>query len=421
MIAFIVAVLIALSVSFLCSLAEATLLSLTPAQLALLSSKHKGLGALWQGFKAQIERPIAVVLILNTAAHTIGGSVAGAQFDEIFGDEWILVFSLIFTFLMVQYTEILPKTLGVRYNVALAVLLGRPLAWLLKALSSFVALAHWINRPFEGRKRGTTERMATLEELAALAGLARISNLIGTHQERIIRGASRLSQMRVRNVMIPMEQVTFLSTGQRIVDAVLAAHMDPHTRFPVIDEGNRDRVVGYVNFKEMIYYMRTNPNDPSLMGIMRPVHFVKPDEMASTLLRDFVDKHIHIAIVSSEDGQTLGLVTLEDIVEELVGELEDEFDRLPRMCHALSGGTWMVGGGFPVQDFARRLGVTLPDATGTLSAWQIRQMGKVPAVNDTYRLPAEDGRPQMEFQVRRTRRGQIFEVAVNVKPQPAII
>jgi len=98
MIAFIVAVLIALSVSFLCSLAEATLLSLTPAQLALLSSKHKGLGALWQGFKAQIERPIAVVLILNTAAHTIGASVAGAQFDEIFGDEWILVFSLISLF-----------------------------------------------------------------------------------------------------------------------------------------------------------------------------------------------------------------------------------------------------------------------------------------------------------------------------------
>ena len=418
---FLLSVFLALSVSTVCSLIEGTLLSLTPGQVAALSAKNPRLGAIWQQFKTHIERPIAVVLILNTSAHTIGAAVAGAEFHKLFGGKWIVTFSLIFTFLMLQYTEILPKTLAVRHNQKLATVIARPLQILTLAFSPVVRLVHWINRPFERRRKGPAGQAATLEELSMLAGLARLSNLIGAQEERIIKGASRLSQMNVDQVMIPVEQVTFLSTRQRLVEAVAAAHLDPHTRFPVIEGDGHDRVIGYVNFKEMIYYMRTNPNDPSLTGIIRQVHFVRPDERTADLLRVFVETHIHMAIVQGADGKTLGLVTLEDIVEELVGELEDEFDRLPRMFHALSGGTWMVGGGLPVAELGRRLGVALPDPIGTTSAWQIRRMGKLPAVNDSYRLPATDSTPGFDFLVRRTRRGRIFEVAVTkIMPEEAI-
>jgi putative hemolysin len=205
--------------------------------------------------------------------------------------------------------------------------------------------------------------------------------------------------------MIPVEQVPFLSTSQSLSDAIITAHLDPHTRFPICENNDRNRVLGYVNFKEIIYHARANPADCSLRGVIRPVHYVAPEESAAELLKIFIERHEHIAIVRGADGKTRGLITLEDVVEELVGELEDEFDRLPRLFHQLSGGTWMVGGGVPVE-VAGKLGLTLPEAQGTISAWLIRRFGRVPEVNEIDQINGA------EFMIRRTRRGKIFEVAV---------
>lgn len=410
---FYLSVLIALSVSALCSLLEATVLSLTPAQIADLSRANPRLGSIWQNFKSRIERPIAVILILNTAAHTIGATLAGAKFEDAYGSQGLLWFSLLFTYLMLQFTEILPKTLGVRFNRRLAPWIAMPLLVLTRLLAPVLFLIHLVNRPFEPRRSERGQGRATMEEIAALAGLARISNLIGPHQERIIHGAFRLSELNARQVMIPVEQVTFMSTAKPLMDCIVAAHLDPHTRFPIIAGDDPNQVLGYVNFKEMIYRARTNPSDHSLEGIIRPVHFALPDQPAAQLMKVFVDQHEHMAVVRDAFGKTLGIVTLEDLIEELVGELEDEFDRLPRLFHPLTGGTYMVGGGVPVRDLAQRLGTTLPEPTGTISAWLIRRLGRLPRVNETV---LADG---MEFMVRRTRRGQVFEVAVTKKAGPA--
>jgi CBS domain containing-hemolysin-like protein len=405
MIVFLVSVMVALSVSFFCSLAEAALLSLTPTQIAEISSRRPRLAAVWQDFKAHIERPIAVILILNTAAHTIGASVAGAYSDQLFGRQWIWLFSLVFTCLMLQFTEIMPKNLGVRYNRELAAPLARPLSLAIAFMAPLIRVAHWVNRPFEAKRDGTRPS-STLEEISALAGLARLSNLIGAQQEKIIKAASRLSQMRMRQVMIPVEQVAFVSTSQTLLDAVVATHLEAHTRYPVCEDNDHDRIAGYVNFKEMIYYMRTNPGDPSLRGIVRPIHFASPDQSAAELLRTFTDQHVHIAMVRDPSGRTLGMVTLEDLVEELLGELEDEFDRLPRMLHPLSGGTWMAGGGLPIGELVAKLGLSLPDAQGTVASWIGQRLGHAPKPGDVFRQAG------MEFFVRRVRRGKVFEVAV---------
>lgn len=259
---FLIAVSLALVISAICSLMEATLLSLTPSQVADIAKAEPQAGSIWQRFKANIQPPIAAILILNTSAHTIGAAVAGSQFDELYGDKWILVFSLAFTFVMLQFTEILPKTLGVRYNREVARFIATPLNMLVVAFTPLTRAIHFINRPFEGRKL-KPERSATIEEITALAGLARLSNQISPYQERIIHGASRLSEISVDKIMIPVSQVSFISSQQTISDAIIAAHIEAHTRYPVIDGEDRDRVIGYVNFKEMIYFMRTNPNDPS--------------------------------------------------------------------------------------------------------------------------------------------------------------
>ncbi|MFM7050545.1 MAG: CNNM domain-containing protein, partial [Planctomycetota bacterium] len=208
---FVTALAIALGVSFVCSLLEAALLSLTPSQIARMSQRHPAAAAAWQGFKRNIERPIAVILILNTTAHTIGASMAGAQFDELYGSDLLWVFSIAFTLVMLQFTEILPKTIGVRLNTVLAPWMAAPLQALVLVFTPLIVVLHWINRPFEGRRRAGAERSATVDEIAALAAMARMSKDIGAHQERIILGAARLSQRKVRDLMIPNEQVVMLS------------------------------------------------------------------------------------------------------------------------------------------------------------------------------------------------------------------
>ncbi len=405
----IVSLLVALGVSFLCSVLEAVVLSVAPSQIAAISIKKPKLGAIWLGFKTHIQRPIALILILNTAAHTIGATVAGAQFSGLFGHKWIWLFSLVFTFVMVQFTEILPKTLGVRFNRELAGVIAVPLNSVVTVLMPLLRFVHWINRPFEA-KRSSSAFAATAEEIAALAGLARLSNEISFHQERIIKGASHLARHKVHEVMIPAEQVAFLSTSQTLAEAVIAAHMDIHTRFPVCEKNDKNNIVGYVNFKEMIYFMRTNPQDPSFRGIIRPVHFASPDGSAADLLQVFVEQHIHIAIVRDEKNVTLGFVTLEDLVEELVGEIEDEFDKLPRMFHALSGGTWMVGGGVNMTEIAKGLSNPRLEGSEKLSVWLANGLGRLPKPGDIYRQAG------VEFAVRRVRRGKVFEVAVTQMP-----
>lgn len=399
------AVLVALPFSFVCSLMEATLLSLTPGQLATLAQRHPRAADVWRRFKDHIERPISAILILNTAAHTLGAILAGAQVESLFGKAWLAAFSIVFTYLMLQFTEILPKTLGVRFNSGLAPLMARPLS----SLVQFARPIHWfirlVNRPFE--PRGADRRASSaLHEIAALAGMARLSNLIDAHQERIIQGATRLSKTTARQLMVPAPEVTFLSTQQSVGDAMVTMHLDPHTRFPLCEDGDPHRVLGYVNFKDLVAWARTNPADPSLRGVARPARFVSPDVSSAILLKLFVDEHIHIAIVRDADGRTLGLLTMEDIVEELVGDIEDEYDRLPHSCQPLTAGTWVVGGGCPVAEVARTLGVELANPQGTLSTWLERQLGRSPKAADTL---AVAGR---QFMVRRMRRGRVFEVLV---------
>lgn len=413
MVLLIVSVLVALCISATCSLLEASLLSLTPSQLGEVARKNPAMGALWKRFKSDIQRPIAVILILNTAAHTIGATIAGAEFEDMYGKNGIILFSIFFTFLMLQFTEILPKTLGVRYNRQLAPLIARPLALLIRVLSPVLWLIHLINRPFD-RRRDEDQSDATIEEITALAGLARLSNLIGSHQEKIITETTRLSEMFVRQVMIPVQDVIFLSTEQGVGEALDLAQVTPHSRFPVCEDGDPDRVIGYVSFKDLVIHADDGHEVGNLRDIVRPMHVTSPGETASDLMKTYVEKHVHIAIVRGADGKTLGLVTLEDIIEELIGELENEYPvgRLPRMLEERNDGSFTVGGGVPMDELSGRVGLSIPDAEGTISSWLIRRLGRSPRPGDVYQ---DSG---LTFTVRRTRRGQVFELLLRPLPVP---
>jgi len=405
---FIISLSVAFGFSFLCSLLEATLLSLTPGQMAELADRNPKSAKLWEYFKKNIEKAIAGILSLNTISHTMGATIAGAEANVLFGNNFVTVFSIAFTYLMLQFTEILPKTLGVRFNVLLAPYLGIILLVMMRSFSPLVWLLHVINRPFEGRKNANGP-VPTLEEIKALAGLALSNKLISSYQEKIIKQAVRLSRMKAQDVAIPMEQITFLSDNQSLSQAIITAHMDPHTRFPVVHEKDKNTVLGYINFKELVYRVRTNPADPTLKGIIRPVRFINENMSCTEVLKAFIDEHSHMAIIQDADGKTSGLITLEDVVEELVGEIEDEFDRVPRFIQSLTKNVWLLGGGVPTSEVAIKTGMDFQDAKGSISSWIIEYLKRVPALGENIVVG------DMAFNIRRIRRGQIFELMITPK------
>jgi CBS domain containing-hemolysin-like protein len=406
---FVTGVLIALVVSSLCSLMEATLLSLTPAQVASISERRPRIGRIWAGFKNEIERPIAVILLLNTAAHTVGASIAGAQFGKVFGEEHLWLFAAIFTFLMLQFTEILAKSLGVRFNRSLSLVIARPLQLMATILRPLLAIVHFINRPFEGRRRAE-EPSATIEEIAALAGLARLSREISPHQERIIATAPRLSEFRVGDIQIPVRDVAFLDASQTLQDGVEHVRRFLYTRFPVCEAGDRDRVIGYVNAKEMLL-LATDPSSAAEQRLpIRPILGVSEEDSAAAALDTFISERAHVAVVRNEGGATTGLVTLEDLVEELVGDIRDEFDRLPRYVHRTGDDRWKVGGGVRMQSLAAALQLDLTQgpraADQALAAWLEGR------IEGPMQLGSTVDAHGFRFIVRRLRRGSLYECEI---------
>lgn len=404
MVLFISSVATALVVSFFCSLTEAIVLSLTPGEVADLSQRHPRLGKIWNNFKSHIEKPIAVILVLNTAAHTIGATVAGSQVDKIWAGHAVLIFSISFTAAILFLTEILPKTLGVEYRRSLALWIGPPLNFLVNLFRPFIFVSKIFSSPF--KRSSAAQKALPLEELRSLAAYARLSNLIGPYQEKIIREVPALSQKTAREIMIPASEIVYFELDKSMEDLIVKAHMDPHTRFPICTLSNLDNILGYINFKELLFLAKNNPQAPSVEGIIRPVKFISPDVPLHTLLRSFIEEHVHMAVVQDHSGKTLGLITLEDIIEEFLGDIEDEFDRLPKMCHSLAGGTWMVGGGVLWWDLAKQLEKNFEPFDGTLSAWLLKHAKKSLKPGDmiTYQ--------DLDFIVRRIRRSKVFEVTI---------
>jgi len=211
--------------------------------------------------------------------------------------------------------------------------------------------------------------------------VARTSRLIGPQEEKIILGAAALSQRPIRDAMLPAGAISLLDVSASMADALVAAHLDMHTRFPVTEvAGDPQWVVGYVNVKDIIAVLRLNPADPSLRSVVRSIPSLPADAPMATCLERMIRDHTHIALIRTADGAVAGMVTLEDIIEELVGDIGDEYDRLPAHV-GRAGAGWVVGGGIGPERLREATGVALPPGAGegpvrTLSEWVVGHLGR---------------------------------------------
>ncbi len=330
-------ILLALVFSFLCSIAEAVLLSITPSYIAGLQDKNPKLAALLKRLKQDnVDQSLAAILTLNTIAHTVGAIGSGSKATAVFGSAWFGLFSAVMTLMILFLSEIIPKTIGAVYWRGLAGLTARfvrtlilvlyPLIWVSEALTRLIA-------------RGKAVHVFSREEYVAMAGIGESAGKIDEHETRIIRNLFRLSSLTAVDIMTPRTVISGLPQDMTVTEALDANPPVTFSRLPLYQK-DIDDVTGFILRDDLLLTKAQDRGNVKLETLKREIKTVPGNMPLSNLLEFLLDQRQHIALAVDEYGGTKGLVTTEDVVETLLGmEIVDEMDRVEDM-QALARRQW---------------------------------------------------------------------------------
>lgn len=412
---------------------EIALASVSLARLQRLADDHRVGAKVAVYMKQNMEASLAVVQLGITLVGAIAAAVGGAGAEENLAPAIadmlnvsdatadILSIAIIvapLTVVTIIIGELIPKVYALRNAERVGLALSPFMRWF--SLSVWPAV--WMFETIVLRVMSWGERhmtydastkpeMGELQDLRATAALARASRLIGQREEMIIVGAMELQTRSIKNIMLPAEHMSMLDANASLSDNLIAAHLDMHTRFPVVEvNGDSQTVVGYVNFKDIVSSMRLNPQSATFRSIVRPIRSFRDEQPIALCLEQMMREHLHIAMVRDIADKVIGMITLEDIMEELVGEIEDEYDRLP--SHLIGAGdSWVAGGGVLLERLKSATGIDLHadspmDGATTLSRWVIGHLGRPVVGGDIV------NRGATRVLVRKVRRNQVQEAQV---------
>ena len=348
---------------------EIALASISVGRLQLLVQENRPGAKAGLHMKQNMEASLAAVqlgiTLVGAIAAATGGAGAGEQIQPFLmralhmapAAARVLAISLIvvpLTVVTIMFGELVPKVFSLRNKewVCLRFSPGMqffsyavwPAVWFFE--NSVMAVMRWGESQWKPELEGSAKHeSAELQELRACTTLARMSRLIGHQEERIILGAARLSNRAVKEIMLPADGIRMLDVHNSLMASLVQAHLDMHTRFPVAEKPSEpDSIVGYVNFKDIVALLRLAPQEPSLRAVTRPIPSYTEQTSIALCLENMIRDYHHIALIRDSASRVAGMITLEDIIEELLGDIRDEYDRLPHHTMA-SGDTWVVGGG----------------------------------------------------------------------------
>ena len=324
-------VLISLLGSFICSLCEAALYAVTPTRVAALRQAGiHGSGTLGQ-LRERMDEAIAAILTVNSITQTVGAAWAGALVGELFGNRGLGVFVAAFSLVMLLLTEIFPKSLGVAWANALA----PRVAWLIQgmiwAVWPLAKLSTLITRRITRRAPG---QRPTEEELLIMANLAAEAGAILPEESRWVKNALRLNNVTAQDLMTPRSAVSALSADLSLNEVQMRAQLWVHSRLPVTEGGDLDRVVGVVQRRVVFDHLMQGDQTTALRALMRPALFTSEQSRGHQLLDQLISQRQHLAVVLDDAGRMTGVVTLEDVLEYLLGaSIVGEHDTHPDMQH----------------------------------------------------------------------------------------
>ena len=372
---------VALGISFLCSILEAVFLSVTHSYVALLKEESSRAGRWLEAARRDVDEPIAAILTLNTLAHTMGATLAGAEAARVFGDPWVGAFSAFLTLAVLIFTEIVPKTIGATYWKSLARYSATVLRVLVVVMKPFVVPLGWLTRLLT---RGTSGPLVSRAELEKLAEIGRSEGAIREDELRAMKGVIGLRETSVGEVMTPRTDIVAVSRGASVAEAKRVMLDTGRLRLPVFD-GEIDRVAGLVIARDL--WRAAEEGETSLEGVVRPAHFAPASKAVVDLIAEMRAGRIGMTIVVDEFGGTDGLVTLEDLIEEIVGEIHDEHEvDGPEDFRELPRGETRIRGGTPLRVVAERLGF-VPDeseeeAYDTIGGFVFGRLDRIPLAGD---------------------------------------
>lgn len=322
---------IALCFSFLCSLLEASLLSITPSHATILSKEKPPLGKDLQHFKDNIDRPLAAILTLNTFAHTIGAAGVGAQAQLIWGDEYLTAVSVALTIVILILTEIIPKTLGANYWKQLTPFTVRTLKILIYSpLYPIILFSQFITKRLKTEKGRSVLSRA---DFTAMAEIGIKEGIFKKGESQIIQNILRFNSILVRHIMTPRTVIISAPEEMTMTDFFRDFPDLRFSRIPIFAE-NLDDVQGYILKEEVLYKIINGEGNQPLKSVLRKI-LVVPEHMAiPTLFNRLLEQQEQIALVVDEYGGTAGLISMEDIIETLLGmEIIDELDQIADLQH----------------------------------------------------------------------------------------
>lgn len=410
---------------------EIALASVSVVRLQALANHQRRGAVAALAMKEGIEKSLAVVQLGITLVGLIAGATGGASAtDDIapvlrsWGLTGVAVNLVAIALVVVPLTaltiivgELIPKLFALRNKEWVCLTLSPPMklfalsvwpvVWFLEfAATGLMDLSETLWRP--APHADSRSEAAELQELRAIASMARTSRLIGAREENIILGAARLASRPLREILLPAEHIHMLSLSDSLTDSLIAAHHDLHTRFPVSERKNDPQsIVGYVTFKDLVTALKLSPQEPSIRGVMRPIPSLQAELPISAALEFLLKERTHIGLVRDPTLTVVGMITLEDIVEELVGDIQDEHDLLP-VYVIRSGNGWIVGGGATLKQIKGLTQIDLAgaDPSQTLSAWVIERLNAIPRGSEVVR------QGNVRILVRKVRRQRVLEASL---------
>mgnify|MGYP001164830109 FL=1 len=314
---------LALFVSFICSLTESVLLSTPQTFLITIKDKEKWANSFLK-FKSHIDKPLSAILSLNTVAHTIGAAGVGAEATKLFGDSSLGIVSGILTILILIITEIIPKTMGARYWKSLAKLTLRIINLMLVITYPLVVLSTKITKLISNNKK---ENITSREEIAALADIGTDQGIFSENENKIIQNILKLKKIKVTQIMTPRVVVTSIDENLSLKEFKNDKKYLRFSRIPTYSEQN-EKITGYILLQDILEKLSEQKNDKLLIKEFKRNILTIPTSVTLFNLWDqILEKKEHISIVIDEYGGLAGIVTMEDIIETLIGlEITDEND-----------------------------------------------------------------------------------------------
>jgi len=367
--------------------AETALTALGPAAVHQLEERG-GVGRAIAYLRRDPNRFLSTILIVNSTSLIVASSVATLLFTSLWRPPWgELAATIGISIIVLIFAELTPKNIAVRQPSRVAIFLARPVRWLSVVLAPVIAVIGGIVGTMMrllGQGGGSTPAPhVTEDELVATLTLAEQSGSMTEEETERIEGIINLDKIVAGEVMKPRVDIAAVPVDMPLLDAMDVVIREGHSRIPVYDE-TIDRIVGILYDKDLLRYIRENEINVSLRDIAREAIFVPESKRADDLLREFQRKKVHMAIVVDEYGGTAGLVTIEDLLEEIVGEIQDEYDTEEEPVEIINPDEMIFDAMLRVEDVNEEMGIDLPASNGieTLGGFVFEQLGDVAEIGD---------------------------------------